>query len=198
MRQEKAVLVLEEIQQWLLDESKKVLPKSVIGKAISYTFALWKRLKRYIEDGRYEIDNNLVENSIRPVALRRKKYLFDGSHKAAQNAAMMYSFFASCKLNQVNPQEWLKYVLDNILDHKANRLHELLPNNYKKYFLFQIGTRPDGYELNVSYSWFRKKFEDYTGLSPAKYQMQHRDDLCQGIVNPPRFNNKRDSLPAGI
>jgi hypothetical protein len=104
------------------------MPKSAIGEAISYTLSLWPRLKNYIADGRYEIDNNLIENSIRPVALGRKNYMFAGSHEGAKRAAMMYSFFGSCKMNNVNPYEWLKDVLDRIQDHKANKLDELLPS----------------------------------------------------------------------
>jgi hypothetical protein len=76
------------------------------------------------------IDNNPIENTIRPLALGRKNYLFAGSHQAAQRAAMMYSFFATCKLNQVNPYKWLLHVLTKIPDHKINQIHLLLPNNF--------------------------------------------------------------------
>jgi hypothetical protein len=65
----------------------------------------WPRLLRYLDDGKYEIDNNLIENSIRPVALGRRNYLFTGSHEAAQRAAMMYSFLARCKINNIEPSE---------------------------------------------------------------------------------------------
>lgn len=123
--------ILIELHNWLEDNLQNVLPKSSIGKAIAYTLKIWKNLERYVDDGRFEIDNNLIENSIRPLALGRKNYLFAGSHKAAQNIAMMYSFFASCKVNEVEPLTWLTYVLENILEHKANKLHELLPHNYK-------------------------------------------------------------------
>lgn len=105
-------------------------PKSKIGQAVNYTLSLWPRLTRYIEDGNYHIDNNKIENCIRPLALGRKNYLFAGSHEAAQRAAMMYSFFATCKMNEVNPYQWLKDVLDRIPDHKVNQLQELLPHNW--------------------------------------------------------------------
>ena len=82
-------------------------------------------------DGKYEIDHNLIENAIRPLALGRKNYLFAGSHRAAQHAAMFYSFFATCKINNVEPLVWLTDVLNRILDHKANKLFELLPQNWK-------------------------------------------------------------------
>ena len=68
-------------------------------------------MRNYLNEGSYQIDNNLTENAIRPLALGRKNYLFAGSHKAAENYAMFYSFFASCKVNNINPYLWLKDVL---------------------------------------------------------------------------------------
>jgi len=127
LRQSKSKLVLQELEQWLKSEITVVLPKSVIGTAIAYALKLWPRLTRYTEDGRLNIDNNLTENSIRPVALGRKNYLFAGSHDAAQRAAMIYSFLATCKINNVEPFSWLKDTLTKIADHPANRLEELLP-----------------------------------------------------------------------
>jgi len=106
-----------------------VLPKSSIGKAITYSLSLWNRLIRYTENGQWEIDNNLVENSIRPVALGRKNYLFAGSHQAARHAAIMYSFLGTCKINEVEPYAWLKEVLKRIPDHSIQKLDELLPGN---------------------------------------------------------------------
>lgn len=85
-----------------------------------------------VEDGRIEIDNNLIENSIRPLALGRKNYLFARSHKGAQRAAMTYSFFASCKYAGVNPWEWLSDVLGRIGARPVNRLKELLPGPWTK------------------------------------------------------------------
>ena len=76
-----------------------------------------------------EIDNNFAENAIRPIALGRKNYLFAGSARGAERAAMFYSFFGTCKKNDVNPFEWLKKVLEVIPHHKVNRLDELLPQN---------------------------------------------------------------------
>lgn len=132
LRQKESVDILEEMKNWLDANLPKVLPKSAIGKAVLYMLKYWKRLKRYVQDGKYEIDNNLIENSIRPVALGRKNYLFAGSHQAAWHAAMMYSFFDSCKRNEINPFEWLKTTLEKIPEHKANKLEELLPHKYNK------------------------------------------------------------------
>jgi hypothetical protein len=104
-----------------------VLPKSSIGQAITYTLGLWNRLTRYVQNGQVEIDNNLIENSIRPVALGRKNYMFAGSHEAAQQAAMIYSFLGTCKINNVEPYQWLRDVLKKLPDHSIQKLEELLP-----------------------------------------------------------------------
>jgi hypothetical protein len=81
----------------------------------------------YLEDGNYHIDNNSIENKIRPVAIGRKNYLFAGSHNGAQRSAMFYTFFANCKINNVNPEKWFNKVLEVIADYPCNRLHELFP-----------------------------------------------------------------------
>ena len=131
LRQEKAVSTLIEIKEWLHQNSTKVLPASLIGKAINYTVGMWPRLERYITDGRFEIDNNLIENAIRPIALGRKNYMFAGSHDAARNAALIYSVLATAKYHDVNPTEYLQYIIETILDHPFHRLDELLPKNWK-------------------------------------------------------------------
>ncbi len=130
LRQEKSTVILKEIELCLEKESGSVLPKSAIGMAISYTVKLWPRLTRYTEDGRFNIDNNLVENAIRPVALGRKNYLFAGSHEAAQRGAVIYSLIATCQLRGVEPFTWIKNLLDKVPDYPANRLEELLPGNF--------------------------------------------------------------------
>ncbi|QHI35971.1 hypothetical protein IMCC3317_34170 [Kordia antarctica] len=123
--------ILEKLHTWMQQEYSKVLPKSAIGKAFAYSLNLWDKLSAYTQDGKYLIDNNLIENAIRPLALGRKNYLFAGSHKAAQHAAIMYSFFATCKINDVNPYLWLHDVFKRLPEHKANKLEELLPQNWK-------------------------------------------------------------------
>ena len=127
LRQQKALPVLNKMEAWLKENIYQTLPKSAIGQAIAYTLKLWPRLVRYAEDGRFKIDNNLIENSIRPVALGRKNYLFAGSHHAAQQAAIIYSLLATCKINNVEPFGWLKHVLNVIPDYYANQLYKLLP-----------------------------------------------------------------------
>jgi transposase len=127
LRAEQSLPVLQELEKWMKEQLPEVLPKSSIGQAIAYTLGLWNRLTRYIENGQVEIDNNLIENSIRPVALGRKNYLFAGSHEAAQHAAMIYSFLGTCKINNVEPYSWLKETLTRIPDQSIRKLDELLP-----------------------------------------------------------------------
>lgn len=131
LRQEHAIPILKKLEEWMKAEYGRILPESPIGKAISYALIRWDKLLVYTTDGRLEIDNNLVENSIRPVALGRKNYLFAGSHDAARRAAIFYSLFGSCKINNVNPYEWLSDVLERIEAHPIKRLEELLPHKWK-------------------------------------------------------------------
>jgi transposase len=77
-------------------------------------------------------DNNPVENAIRPVAIGRKNYLFARSHEAAQRSAMLYSLLGTCKLNGINPFDWLKNVLSRIGKHPINKVQELLPHNWQQ------------------------------------------------------------------
>ena len=127
LRQEKSAPIMISLKKYFDKQLNVLLPKSHTGKAVAYTLNLWKRLNVFLENPQVLIDNNLIENSIRPLALGRKNYLFAGSHNAAQNAAMMYSFFGSCQKQKIEPYNWLKSTLEKILDHKANKLHELLP-----------------------------------------------------------------------
>mgnify|MGYP001178134782 FL=1 len=127
LRQHEALPVLNQLHQWLKENIVKEPPASSMGKALSYSLKRWEKLMLYTGDGKLEIDNNLVENSIRPIAIGRKNYLFAGSHQAAQCAAMIYSLLGSCKLKGVEPFEWLKNIFEILPDSKANRLEELLP-----------------------------------------------------------------------
>ncbi len=127
LRQKESKPILDQMEVWLKEQIILTLPKSAIGSAIAYTLKLWPRLVRYIEDGRFHIDNNLIENSIRPVALGRKNYLFAGSHEAAQQAAVIYSILGTCKINNIEPFSYLTNLLSLIPNHPANQLHTLLP-----------------------------------------------------------------------
>ena len=130
LRQEHALPLLQEIRAWLGTNSIAVLPKSAIGKAIGYMLGQWSKLEAYTRDGRLEIDNNLVENAIRPIALGRKNYLFAGSHEGAKRAAIIYSLVATAKLHNVEPFAYLKDVLTRIPDYPHHKLADLLPQNW--------------------------------------------------------------------
>ncbi|MBL0341666.1 MAG: transposase [Bacteroidetes bacterium] len=104
------MLVLTQMHQWLKETILKVPPQSASVKALAYSCSRWEKLMLYATDGKLEIDNNLVENSIRPIAIGRKNYLFAGSHISAQRAAMIYSLLGTCKLKGINPYEWLKNI----------------------------------------------------------------------------------------
>jgi transposase len=127
LRKVMAAPIYYQLLEWVRTEQANNLSKGAMGKALLYAKNHLPRLEHYLCDGRIEIDNNQIENKIRPLALGRKNYLFAGSNQGAQRAAMMYSFFASCKANDINPREWLRDVLIRIGNHPINRLEELLP-----------------------------------------------------------------------
>lgn len=130
-RLQKSLPIINEMGKWIFQEIKNTLPKSQIGKALAYVYARWDALSAYLYDGNLIIDNNLCENAIRPCCLGRRNYLFVGSHEAAQRAAMIYSFFAIRKKHEVNPFQWLKYTLENIMSINHKNITELYPQNYK-------------------------------------------------------------------
>ena len=126
--------IMVAFEKWLVNEYPKVLPKSPIGKAIKYAYDNYHRLTRYHLDGRYQIDNNLIENNVRPVALGKKNFLFCGNHDAAEDAAVLYSLMGCCKAADVNFREWFVYFLDNVHSYDQDYsmdLAELLPHNWK-------------------------------------------------------------------
>ena len=107
-------------------------PKKPLRQAIDYTLKRWDKLVLYTERPELEIDNNAIENTIRPVAVGRKNYLFAGSHESAETIAMIYSFMAACKIHGVNPTEWLADVLVRLPSTKPSEYHTLFPSNWTK------------------------------------------------------------------
>ena len=132
VRQEQSVPVLTSLGKWMKYQYMEVTPKSSIGKALGYSLERWNKLSLYTENGMLNIDNNPVENSIRPVALGRKNYLFAGSHEAAQRSAMLYSLLGTCKMHGIEPYSWLRDTLEKIAMHPINRISELLPHRMNK------------------------------------------------------------------
>ena len=131
-RQEEALPLLTKLHAWLLDLQPKAPPQGPLGKAIHYSLNNWSRLILYAEDGRLNIDNNPVENIIRPFAIGRKNWLFCGNHKGASAAALIYSLIESAKANHLKPFEYLKYLLTHIKSATTDAaLLKLLPHHAK-------------------------------------------------------------------
>lgn len=124
-RKDNAIPLLKELGSWMQEAYTKVLPQCAIGKALFYCLNRWEKLSLYATTSILNIDNNPVENSIRPVSIGRKNYMFAGSHAAAQRAAMFYSLLATCKNHGINPYTWLHDVLNRIATHpiKIGRAH---------------------------------------------------------------------------
>lgn len=130
-RKEQALPILKALGEWMQKAYSEVLPSSAIGKAIFYSLSRWDKLSLYATTDFLSIDNNAVENSIRPVAVGRKNYLFAGSHAAAQRSAIFYSLLATCKNYNINPVDWMKDNLTRIAGYPINKIHQLLPQNWK-------------------------------------------------------------------
>lgn len=135
LREELAAPIILSLEKWMEKTYTTVLPKSRMGQAIAYSYAIWPRMKNYLKEGRLMIDNNGAENAIRPIALSRKNFLFCGNHEAAENTAVICSLLASCKESKVNPREWLKDIIAKMPYYQKpgdiKNLNELLPHNWK-------------------------------------------------------------------
>lgn len=129
VRTARARPLLAQLHAWLEGSLRQLSQKSALAEAIRYALVRWVALTRYVEDGRIEIDNNAAERALRAVALGRKNYLFVGSHAGGERAAAMYSLIGSARLNGLDPEAYLRYVLGRIGEHPINRIGELLPWN---------------------------------------------------------------------
>ncbi|MGE0373625.1 MAG: IS66 family transposase [Gammaproteobacteria bacterium] len=133
VRQERSRPIVEALHAWLLDHVERVSAVSDLAKAIRYALRHWSGLTVFLDDGRIEMDTNVVERAIRPHTLTRKNALFAGSDGGAQRWAVAMTLIQTAKLNGVDPQAWLSDVLERIVSRqiKANELHRLLPWNWK-------------------------------------------------------------------
>ena len=131
LRQQRSKPIAETLRQWLVRQRRQVPDGSATAKAIEYSLRRWAELIRYIDDGDLPIDNNHIENRIRPVALGRSNWLFAGSLRAGQRAAAIMSLIQSAKLNGHDPYRYLKDILVRLPTHPASRIDELLPHRWQ-------------------------------------------------------------------
>lgn len=129
-RLKRAAPILHQIRVWLGRHRLTALPKSPLGKAITYALNNWRALCRYITDGELSIDNNVSERAMRPVALGRKNWLFAGSYEGGTNAAIIASFVQTCKQHGLNPRTYLKDVITRLTSGSEIDLDELLPGKW--------------------------------------------------------------------
>ena len=132
VRQEHSAPLMGELQEWLKAQLAKLSRNHDLAKAINYMLRRWDAFTRFLDDGRVCLTNNSAERALRCVPLGRKAWLFCGSDRGGQRAAVMYTLIQTCRLNDVDPQAWLADVLARIADHRLSRLDELLPWNWRK------------------------------------------------------------------
>ena len=131
LRGERSRPIFKEFHAWLEAEAPKVLPKSPIGEAIGYALNHWAALERPLDEGFLELDNGASERALKPVAIGRKNWLFAGSDKGGQTAAVLMSLCTTCKNLGIDPQAYLRDVLERISTHPARRIEELLPDRWQ-------------------------------------------------------------------
>jgi hypothetical protein len=132
VRQARAGPLLAALQQWMLETRAKLSAKSELAGAINYALKRWTALTRYRDDGAIEIDNNAAERALRGPVLSRKNFLFAGADSGGERAAVLYTLLETAKLNDLNPEAYLRFVLARIAEQPSNRLAELLPWNFTR------------------------------------------------------------------
>ena len=132
LRQAKAKPIFNDLEVWLQAQLPKISGKTPLAQAIRYALGRMPKARAYLNNGMLELDNNICERSIRPIALGRKNYLFMGSIGGGKAAAIAYTLIETAKMNKVDPEAWLTWVLTHVADHKINRIDELMPWNWSK------------------------------------------------------------------
>ena len=132
LRQQYAKPIFDELENWLKEQQGKISSKLPPGKAIRYALARLPKARAYLDNGFLEIDNNTAERAVRPIAVGRKNYLFMGSEAGGKSAAIAYTLIETAKMNNVNPEAWLAWVLERIQDHPAKCMKDLLPWAYQE------------------------------------------------------------------
>jgi hypothetical protein len=131
-RQLRSKPLLATLNTWMQAQRRRVSGKTALGKALQYALGRWEALTRYADDGRLAIDNNVAERLLRGIAISRKNFLFVGSDKGGERAAILYTLIETAKLNGLNPEAYLAHVIDRLArGHLASRLSGLLPWNCK-------------------------------------------------------------------
>ena len=130
LRQENAKPIFDDLEEWLRDQLPKISGKSPLAKAIRYALGRMPKTRPYLDNGFLELDNNTAERAMKPVAIGRKNWMFAGSQRGGNSMAIAFTLIETAKLNGVDPQAWLTWVLERVADHKINRLDELMPWNY--------------------------------------------------------------------
>jgi transposase len=132
VRQQRSAPLVAALEAWMREERRKLSRHAEVAGAIDYMLKRWAAFTRFLDDGRICLTNNAAERALRGIALGRKAWLFAGSDRGGERAAVLYSLIVTAKLNDVDPQAWLADVLGRIADHPANRLDELLPWHWRK------------------------------------------------------------------
>jgi uncharacterized protein (DUF1810 family) len=127
LRQEKAKPIFDELETWLATQLPRISGKTPLASAIRYALGRLPKARAYLSNGQLEADNNICERSIRPIALGRKNDLFMGSIGGGKAAAIAYTLIETAKMNGVDPEAWLTWVLEHLPDHKINRIDERMP-----------------------------------------------------------------------
>jgi hypothetical protein len=142
LRQQLAVPELTAMRHWLLEEQKRVLPKSPMGEAITYALNQWDALTRYTDAGFLDIDNNIAERTLRSIAIGRKNWLFCGSAAGGKTAAILFSFTSTCRRLGIDSFAYLRDLFERLPSHPAERLQELLPECWQAARAAQTGEPP--------------------------------------------------------
>lgn len=132
LRQQRAKPILDALETWLQAQLPKLSGKTKLAEAIRYALNRMPKARPYLNDGRLELDNNICERSIRPIALGRKYYLFMGSVGGGKAAAIAYTLIETAKMNGINPEAWLTWVLGRLDDHKSTQINQLMPWNWQQ------------------------------------------------------------------
>ena len=132
-RQDRSASVVAELERWMREQRAKLSRHADVAGAMDYMLKRWDAFTAFLGDGRICLTNNAAERALRGIALGRKSWLFAGSDRGGQRAAIIYSLIVTAKMNDVDPQGWLADVLARIADHPVQRIDELLPWNWRRH-----------------------------------------------------------------